>query len=290
MEQNHSWIEASIIAFLLHILAASLLLLWLSQVAEEKHQQTYIIDLASSDFSQGSGHEGGRGGGRTTAAAEFPEPLKEEEMTKRVESVQQTQTVAHEAAAATNAESIRMFPPTKSESATTSRDTSSDRRATVGDDNKNSSMDGERGNGGGVGTGTGDGSGSSIGDGDGSGSGAGVGDGRGTGEGADNGQGTGDGDVPGAGSGPFDAAGFRAAVNANKEYPPMALKREMQGSPTIRCVLDAYGNVVDVLLQSSSGHGVLDEAAISAARAVGSYPNPTGKEVRVNITIDFYIR
>lgn len=296
MEQNHSWLKAALVALLLHVLAAALLVFWLAQVAEEKSQQTYIIDLAESNFSQGSGHEGGGGGGGSAAAADFPAPLQEAEMTKRVETVQQAQTAAAERAARAAEEPLPMPPPATSESRSTPA-TDSPREAPA-DGNAGGSTSGEQGSGGGSGTGTGSGTGSGIGPGEGSGtgggsgsgSGSGTGDGQGTGDGSGDGQGSGDGNVPGTGSSPFDEAGFRAAINANKEYPTMAIKREMQGSSTIHCVLDAGGNIVSVSLLGSSGHGILDDAALSAARAVGSYPNPTGAEVRVNVTIDFYIR
>ena len=297
MEQNHSWLKASLIAFLLHLVAAALLVLWLAQVAEEKEQQTYIIDLAESNFSQGSGHEGGGGGGGSAATADFPAPLQEAEMEKRVETVQQAQTAASKAAEATTKEPVRLPPPAKSEEQSRPSDTTSGQGTDAGS-NTGGSTGGEQGSGGGSGTGTGSGSGSGIGPGEGSGtgggsgsgSGSGTGDGQGTGDGSGDGQGSGDGNTPGTGSGPFDTAGFRAAINANKEYPTMAIKREMQGSSTIHCVLDAGGNIVSVSLLGSSGHGILDDAALSAARAVGSYPNPTGGEVRVNVTVDFYIR
>lgn len=299
MEQNHSWLKASIIAFLLHVLAALLLVLWLTQVAEEKDRQTYIIDLAESNFSQGSGHAGGGGGGGSASgAAGFPEPLQEEEMAKRVETVQQAQTAAAEAAAVATSEPVRMPPPAKSESQSQSQSTSheidSKRERAVGSD-VGSSTGKEQGSGGtgtdsGSGSGTGSGEGSGTGGGLGSGSGAGTGDGSGTSDGSGDGQGSGDGNVSGTGSAPFDFVGFRAAINANKEYPTMAIKREMQGSVTIHCVLDTGGNVVSVSLLGSSGHDILDEAAVSAAQEVGSYPNPTGAEVRVNVTVDFYIR
>ena len=219
-------------------------------------------------------------------------------MAKRVETVQQAQTAAAEAAAVATSEPVRMPPPAKSESQSQSQSTSheidSKQERAVGSD-VGSSTGKEQGSGGtgtdsGSGSGTGSGEGSGTGGGLGSGSGAGTGDGSGTSDGSGDGQGSGDGNVSGTGSAPFDFVGFRAAINANKEYPTMAIKREMQGSVTIHCVLDTGGNVVSVSLLGSSGHDILDEAAVSAAQEVGSYPNPTGAEVRVNVTVDFYIR
>ena len=84
MEQNLSWKKAYLASALLHVVIAVLFAIGLAEIVAEKEQQTYVVDLAASNFSQGSGHEGGGGG-----AAAFPEPLKEEEVAKRVETVQQ---------------------------------------------------------------------------------------------------------------------------------------------------------------------------------------------------------
>lgn len=87
MEQHLSWKKAYLASALLHVVIAVIFAIGLAEIAAEKEQQTYVVDLATSNFSQGSGHEGGGGG-----AAAFPEPLKEEEVAKRVETVQQAQT------------------------------------------------------------------------------------------------------------------------------------------------------------------------------------------------------
>ncbi|MBF1696353.1 MAG: TonB family protein, partial [Selenomonas sp.] len=93
--------------------------------------------------------------------------------------------------------------------------------------------------------------------------------------------------VSGTGSAPFDTNGFWAAVNANKEYPYMALKRHLEGTTKITTTISASGAITNVSVSSSSGHSVLDEAAVAAAYAVGSYPNPTGKTVTVDTDVRF---
>ena len=88
MEQNLSWKKAYLVSALLHVVIAVIFAVGLAEIVAEKEQQMYVVDLATSNLSQGSGHEGGGGG-----AAAFPEPLKAEDVAKRVETVQQEQTI-----------------------------------------------------------------------------------------------------------------------------------------------------------------------------------------------------
>ena len=258
---------------LLHVVIAVLFAIGLAEIVAEKEQQTYVVDLAASNFSQGSGHEGGGGG-----AAAFPEPLKEEEVAKRVETVQQVQTqpqpILPDPAAVKTPEAVTVPDSVTSNApATGSTSSSSAPAATAG--------------GSGEGTGEGTGTGSGTGSGSGAGAGSGTGDGQGYGEGSGAGQGSGDGNVSGTGTSPFDAEGFRAAIDANKQYPYMAIKRRLEGSVSIICTIDTSGSIVSVSLGSSSGSDILDDAALEAARAVGSFPNPSGKEVTVSTPVNF---
>lgn len=70
----------------------------------------------------------------------------------------------------------------------------------------------------------------------------------------------------------------------------MALKRHLEGTTTITTTISASGAITNVSVSSSSGHSVLDEAAVAAAYAVGSYPNPTGKTVTVDTNVRFNIQ
>ena len=275
MEQNLSWKKAYLASALLHVVIAVLFAIGLAEIVAEKEQQTYVVDLATSNFSQGSGHEGGGGG-----AAAFPEPLKEEEVAKRVETVQQAQTqpqpqpILPDPAAVKTPEAVTVPDSVTSNApATGSTSSSSAPAATAG--------------GSGEGTGEGTGTGSGTGSGSGAGAGSGTGDGQGYGEGSGAGQGSGDGNISGTGTSPFDAEGFRAAIDANKQYPYMAIKRRLEGSVSIICTIDTSGSIVSVSLGSSSGSDILDDAALEAARAVGSFPNPSGKEVTVSTPVNF---
>ena len=267
MEQHLSWSKAYIVSVAVHFAIFLLLAVGLAVVGAETEQQVYEIDLQASDFSQGSGHEGGG-----SAENLFPEPLKAEDVAKRVETVQQTIPPVTPTDAVVPTSDAVTVPQAASETSASSS-TSAPSSASSGSA-----------------SGSGEGSGSGSGSGSGTGSGDGKGDGQGVGSGSGAGQGSGDGNVSGTGSAPFDTNGFWAAVNANKEYPYMAMKRRLEGTTTIVTTISASGAITSVSVASSSGHGMLDDAAVAAAYAVGSYPNPTGGTVSVTTNVSFSIR
>lgn len=267
MEQHLSWSKAYIVSVAVHFAVFLLLAVGLAVVVAEQEQQVYEIDLQASDFSQGSGHEGGG-----SAENLFPEPLKAEEVAKRVETVQQTIPPVTPTDAVVPTSDAVTVPQAASETSASS--------STAAPSSASS----------GSASGSGEGSGSGSGSGSGTGSGDGKGDGQGVGSGSGAGQGSGDGNVSGTGSAPFDTNGFWAAVNANKEYPYMAMKRRLEGTTTIVTTISSSGAITSVSIASSSGHGVLDDAAVAAAYAVGSYPNPTGATVSVTTNVSFSIR
>ena len=267
MEQHLSWSKAYIVSAAVHFVIFLLLAVGLAVVVAEKEQQVYEIDLQASDFSQGSGHEGGG-----SAENLFPEPLKAEEVAKRVETVQQTIPPVTPTEAVVPTPDAVTVPQAASQTAAPSSDAAPAAASS------------------GSASGSGEGSGTGSGSGTGTGSGDGKGDGQGVGSGSGAGQGSGDGNVSGTGSAPFDTNGFWAAVNANKEYPYMAMKRRLEGTTTIVTTISASGAITSVSIASSSGHGMLDDAAVAAAYAVGSYPNPTGATVSVTTNVSFSIR
>ena len=250
MEQHLSWRKAYILPAAIHVVIFLLLAIGLAAVVAKQEQQVYEIDLQASDFNQGSGHEGSG-----SSESLFPEPLKAEEVAKRVETVQQpmlpttsptdTASVPDEIALPSSA------APSPTDTGSTARGTTTGTSGTsTGTEN---STEGEHGHD----TGTEPQAGNST------------------------------GNVSGPGDAPFDTAGLRAAIDANKTYPPMAVKRSLTGTVTISIVVDASGNFTSVKIASSSGYKLLDEAGMAAAYAVGSYPNPTGKTVRATAPIVF---
>lgn len=62
-------------------------------------------------------------------------------------------------------------------------------------------------------------------------------------------------------------------------YPPEAIAHGLEGEAQVMLFLDAAGNAVAARLERSSGHAILDDAAVHAARAVRSLPDAAPREV-----------
>jgi protein TonB len=80
-----------------------------------------------------------------------------------------------------------------------------------------------------------------------------------------------------------DAAGDvvgRASEQVAREllYPPEAIARGLEGETLVLLFLDESGNAIAARVEQSSGHALLDEAAIRAARSVRSLPGNTARE------------
>jgi periplasmic protein TonB len=61
-------------------------------------------------------------------------------------------------------------------------------------------------------------------------------------------------------------------------YPPEAIERGLQGEALVLLFLDQAGNVVAARLESSSGHALLDDAAVRAARGLRALPDSAPRE------------
>lgn len=61
-------------------------------------------------------------------------------------------------------------------------------------------------------------------------------------------------------------------------YPPEAIERGLQGEALVLLFLDASGNAIAARLEASSGHALLDEAALRAARSLRALPDSAPRE------------
>lgn len=293
-----SWKRAYAGSLLVHLAVAGLLAVGLAgSVAQHEQEKMYVVDLDASELTDsGSGHAGGGGGGGS-AESLFPDKLSETDVAQRTAAVEaqssaltppeqaaQAQSVLADAAEKAAAPAAPAAPAAQAPSPAGPSDTGGS-TAAVSDGGSG----GGSGSGSGTGEGRGEGSGSGSGEGSGSGSGAGSGngDGQGYGEGSGNGQGSGDSGAAGTGSAPFDSDGFWSAVNANKSYPPMAIKRGLTGTVTVTVVLDSSGNCVSASADSS---GLLAKAAVNAVYAACPYPNGTGSTVTVHVPVTFNLQ
>lgn len=62
-------------------------------------------------------------------------------------------------------------------------------------------------------------------------------------------------------------------------YPYEAVRRGLEGEVLVAVMLDARGRVVAARLERGSGHALLDEAAVRAARSLKSVPAGAGETV-----------
>ncbi len=279
--QGISWKRAYAGSAIIHLVIVGVFAVFLAgTVLHQEEQQMYVVDLDTGELtSSGSGHAGGGGGGSSL----FPEKLSEQAVAEKVAQVQASQSAVTPTPQTPAPTPISDAIPT-AESASTSASSSTASSADAAGASDGSASDGG-GVGGGSGTGEGTGSGSGVGSGSGSGVGDGTGDGQGYGEGSGDGQGSGDSGAAGTGTGAFDSDGFWAAVNANKSYPAMAVKRGITGSVPVTVTLDGSGNCVGA--SAGGGPSILQNAAVKAVYAACPYPNATGQTVTINVTVNF---
>jgi protein TonB len=249
MEKSYSWRKALLLSVLVHLGAVLLFGLCFTGYVQHHPEVEYVIDLDMlTDYAQGSGRAGG-------------DPLPDASSRK----AEQQALPAEPAAAAADSLALpaAVTPPAQVSEGTAAG--TADSRA-----------GGPGGQAGGTGLGAGGGSGG--------GAAAGAGQGEGTGDG----HGSGSSGVVGTGSSPFDFDGFANAVDANKQYPYMAIKRNIQGTVTVAVTLDANGNLVNAGAVNSSS-ALLEQAALQAIRAACPYPNAAQATVSFTTTVHFIL-
>lgn len=279
--QGISWKRAYAGSAIVHLVIVGVVAVLLAGTAiHQEQQQMYVVDLDTGELtSSGSGHAGGGGGGSEL----FPEKLSEQAVAEKTAQVQTNQSaVTPTAQPSAPVPTPDAVPAAETTNAATASGTAS---STAADSNGGGAEGSGTGEGQGIGSGSGSGSGSGIGSGSGNGVGDGIGDGQGYGDGSGDGQGSGDSGAAGTGSGAFDSDGFWAAVNANKSYPAMAVKRGITGSVPVTVTLDGSGNCVGA--SAGGGPSVLQNAAVKAVYAACPYPNATGQTVTINVTVNF---
>lgn len=71
---------------------------------------------------------------------------------------------------------------------------------------------------------------------------------------------------------------FRQQQREGAFYPPEAIARGLEGETLVLMILAAEGHVVAARIEQSSGHRLLDEAALRAVRALRSLPAEAPRE------------
>lgn len=70
----------------------------------------------------------------------------------------------------------------------------------------------------------------------------------------------------------------RYRLNPRPEYPALATRRRWQGEVLLRALVDAQGDVTRVEVESSSGHDILDQAALKTVRRWKFHPARDGEQ------------
>ena len=82
---------------------------------------------------------------------------------------------------------------------------------------------------------------------------------------------------------PKDVQAAQRKLSKHMFYPPEAVARGLEGDVRLIVKLAADGRIDDVQLAASSGHALLDNAAIRAAYAMGSLAGASGRELIVPV-------
>jgi len=80
-------------------------------------------------------------------------------------------------------------------------------------------------------------------------------------------------------------AAIKAAEQLQREllYPREAIERGQQGEALVLLFLDASGNALAARIESSSGHALLDDAAVRAARSLRALPDSAPRDVLLQV-------
>lgn len=104
-------------------------------------------------------------------------------------------------------------------------------------------------------------------------------------------EGTADGEGEGSGAATEDmgsiASRFAARVEANKEYPYMAIRRNQTGVAYIGVTISSGGDLLSAYVAGSSGSSLLDDAALSAVYAACPFSHGAGRDISLEVPIHF---
>ncbi|NEP39152.1 MAG: energy transducer TonB, partial [Okeania sp. SIO2H7] len=94
----------------------------------------------------------------------------------------------------------------------------------------------------------------------------------------------------GSSDGSSDGSGGVSCIDCPQpDYPSLAREEGLEGNPKLRIDIDFDGNVTNVYIEKSSGHSILDEAAMEAVKEWKLDPKDGGK-LGVLVTLKFQLR
>ena len=80
---------------------------------------------------------------------------------------------------------------------------------------------------------------------------------------------------------------FLRRIRERKIYPLAARRRGYEGRVVIRLRLDREGNAADIAVLESSGHRVLDRAALSLVEEALPFRHGAGREVVLDVPVQY---
>jgi protein TonB len=86
-----------------------------------------------------------------------------------------------------------------------------------------------------------------------------------------------------------EVASLSASIGRALVYPSLARRRGWEGVVRLSFTLFADGTLAGLAVVASSGHDLLDQAALAAVRAAAPFPAP-GVDVRVTLPLQFRLQ
>lgn len=88
---------------------------------------------------------------------------------------------------------------------------------------------------------------------------------------------------------PTDLASVHAGIDRTLEYPRVARRNGIQGRTVLEFTLLKNGAIRDLVVRESSGHPILDQAALAAVRRAAPFP-PPGAIVSIAVPVVFRLQ
>ena len=86
------------------------------------------------------------------------------------------------------------------------------------------------------------------------------------------------------------ASRFAARVEANKEYPYMAVRRGLTGVVSVTATLSADGSLERAYISGSSGESLLDNAALAAVRSSCPFTHGASRSITLTVPLHFNLQ
>ncbi len=76
---------------------------------------------------------------------------------------------------------------------------------------------------------------------------------------------------------------------SSPDYPLSERREDIEGQPIINVIFDANGNIVEAVIERSSGNAAFDQAALAEAQANWQFQDPYGLGGQVSVEVNFVI-